>query len=228
MSDDNVFFKWVWRFNGVALGLLLTLGLIVLVSSPMVTGGAYRDDDRQPQLTNASGEKLLASDFEEVPHTDVLSADLVALNAGEFRVYSGSSGRTDLVRNVLVFDLQAKSLKRLLPADTGYVAWADAIGSNCRENASSFPPVAWVAAVATRDSNGDGKIDATDDFSVGIASIDGSGWQVLAENLQDVGRVFASGAGRCLSIAQAADGTRLLELDLHARKLRSNTLLPKL
>lgn len=168
MKDENRFFRWVWRFNGVVLALAV-IALIVIIAAAMVASFQFRRD------WMADTHLKQVPKAEQAKYTYRLAeADLAALRHHKLFLLHRSKGteeqsfssyRSDYGDevNLMLVDGNGtgqwvfRGNERLISARNTILETAPNDGSEKEQNAIGF-----AITVIDADTNGDGKLTAKD------------------------------------------------------------------
>lgn len=184
MGDDNRFFRWLWRINSL-LFFLAALGLILgVLTAFMGSRFSSADMPAAAPVAKSGGDMFVFTSNLTAPiastdgwgitpldDTDVAVMVLQRLNANS---YSGSLSRyqRDSDVNLLLIDLKTMKSRWLLDGvhhDIG--SMLKVLAQVPAPQGSPDPITALLMPVASKDTNGDGKITAADDHALYVYRI---------------------------------------------------------
>lgn len=177
--EENRFFKYVWRINGLLLLLagLLTLALLAFAGYQIYAQQSGRD--RQNSLPLAStGESAPPTQLgvtQAIPGTPYVMMPLLADPADKPGYFSKSGADA---RNYLFIDGQHQAQHWLLANNDQLIVGSDLLSELgcCTDNRTIR---AILYQVVTADSDGDHKLSRQDAVTLALSRADGSGYRVL-------------------------------------------------
>jgi len=231
-NRSDRFFTWIWRLNGL---LLLVLGLIGIAGALalILNIGLFWSRERpQQQLTQVAGSDLKAknlrlADFRPIAGTGFLYAPLAP--PSEY-IGSGSSGGLGRAHNLLFFDVAAKHAHWLLPDNDHIIPsfsflmnppgprYADDGEARRRDQVAI---ALLVELQAPEDSAG--KSDRA--LRLAIASADGRNLTPIAQSMGGLLGYHQPTADSVLVFYASEGIARVLDVDLHSYKVRSDSAL---
>jgi hypothetical protein len=181
MADDNRFFRWLWRINGL-LFFLMIFGAILLWSYSLLTSGPLSREETVPAQTKSGGETYAfgvssvggpaaSSGAPQITHLDGTDEGVMVLQRGGPREYGLDRGGARFDANdvnYLLIDLQTMKTRWLFHGvkrdigDTFLVRRNVYRAGPPGEAELPNPFTALLMPVAEADTNGDGKINAAD------------------------------------------------------------------
>lgn len=178
------FFAYLWRVNAV---LILFLGL--LAGALLLYAGyeIYKDFIRVRHVSavsNISAEETLEArseigTFEEIAGSTVLRAPLYILQSYSMGRYSKEA---DSIGNYLFVDPQSRAAYWLKSGMEGVILRTESLPQiACGEK--PLPLVASIYVVVEEDSSQDGYLTAADKKSIAVSAPNGTGYRVVAENV---------------------------------------------
>ena len=229
MSHSRSVFRRVWQFNAIVIAfaglMLIGYGLIAgyyiardLFGQRNVTGIApstpAKSDTSRPAgagepTATPPRRRLAVHSFQE---TDgVMWARLTSKDRVEGRYYSKKASNT---RDLIFYDIQSGSYRRLLERDDVLIPWHHFLQSAPAEGKRST--VALLVTVVDKDSNGDGRLSAGDLKSVALADPAGRGLTTVAKNIKSLlgQTVTGDGAAAVLMVEDAKGAIRGLTVAL--------------
>lgn len=194
MTDSNMFFRIVWRLNGL---VFLCLGLLLLVLAAVTWGGSL--------FQNSAGRDLPAVAVAEQPADQKLKPQLDNFRRAEGAVFHASlfgwsqdgeesEGKSKYssvygyrtrppVLNVVFFNATDGSTKRLFPDDGGLVVAQQEI-ARVDENGKQ-QVVGRAFTYVGKDTNGDRRLSETDRQDIVVTKPDGSNPVTIVEGVDN-------------------------------------------
>lgn len=231
---ENGFFRWLWRFNAVAIALT-ALGALTLMGyaffeiasdflrprwAPEVL--AVPEDSGNPAAPGGLEEKLSMGGLLPVAGTGLLRGDLTAEQNFDYGFSSKGTGWNTL--NVLYVDPASGAQTWLLPQGHRLITAVTDIGRTERVGETNRTRVlATMFYIISEDSSGDGRLSASDSGSLMIAAADGSDLKVLAEGVTAPPQSGMLSEGEEFVVFKDGSGSHLLRLDPATRAIVGRT-----
>jgi hypothetical protein len=187
LDDNNKFFRYVWRFNGLAVAgatvLCLLLGVFVAVK-------IFKDETGERHVTNVvnvgeqekvKNEFVLGYPY-TIAGTDYTRVPLYRDQSYDMSYYLKSSGGNEV--NYLFLNNRTGESKWLLQT-TNQLFISDIVISEelKKSNDGSEKAVGIMFSVVEIDTNKDGRLSEKDTIAIASSSIDGTGYKKLIENI---------------------------------------------
>jgi hypothetical protein len=192
ISDDNRFFKFLWRLNSLLIALFFTV-LILLIGTSIISVGSQVRSSSNSGLNKAvkvSPKSDTQEEF-ELGSPDVIEGNdylIIPLNRKQTDTYNSHSVRSDA--NILFLNVKDGSRRWLAPDNNQLIQsrlWlldslksSGHVKSEKDENITkSFLRV--IYRVIEEDSDGNGLMTTQDKVSIFTSGIDGTGYTRLLE-----------------------------------------------
>lgn len=226
---DTGFFKWLWRFNAVAIALaaasFLAMSAVFLISE--LGGLFYRApmDDAVPVAAAEAPEVPLDLQLGMIEHPEGSDVMRVALRTGDRYASSYSKYPSSSTLNIGIVDPSSLTTRWLFPAENTLILQTMDILRNQRDAAGSESVSAQASLylVVQEDSNKDGVLSSLDRAVLMISGIDGSGLKVLTEATGLSQTLMLDVATELLAYT-AATGQKLARLDLPSFSLQGDAV----
>lgn len=189
ISDENRFFKFLWRLNAVLIAFFAVAGFLVasFVFYKIVSEVTRERSVRN--VVNVSPQSIEQEKFElghpdMVEGTDYIKIPLMRLQNYGDNYYSKSASSEV---NFLFFNIKDRSSRWLAPTNGQLIQSDFLVYDYLKERAppekDAVPrkPVRFIYKVLEGDTDGDGRIKLNDKISVFTSGIDGSGYTRLVE-----------------------------------------------
>jgi len=200
---ENAFFRYVNRFNSVALMIVLLGALFGLAYLAMRSSNW--EDRRAVKVENSSDKegsiKLLLGNIEEV---DGSEASYVVLREKDGGSSFGSGSEYGANRNVLFFPNREMKPVWLFENNQQLIERISVLkvgGYN-----SKHPVAAFLYEVINQDTNNNSKLDSDDKLMVGFSRPDGSGYVGKSEPIDSLIDHFVSADGSEVALMYQVDG----------------------
>ncbi len=214
------FFVWVWRVVGLGI---LGLGLLFVLT----IAGAFRHERPQQRLTQVAGtdlnaQKLRLSNFMAIPGTKALYANLAPEQAKTISYSSGNDAR-----NVLFFNTEEKKAHWLLPSNNQTISYFSFL---------AYPTKGPMILRPDNDQKVVGILFSTKSLNsivpentvpqkLCVADANGSNIKTLVENSEEVLGFHQPSQSSVLIFYASKGEARVLDYDLTAREVKSDTPL---
>ncbi len=195
ISDDNRFFKFLWRLNALLIAFFAVLGLLV---GTYVLYEIVKDKTRNRSVQNVVNlapdaveeEKFVLGVPQEVEGSDYLKIPLNRVQNYGMEYYSKSA---DSEVNLMFFNIKDGSSRWLMPANAQLILsdqmLFDTVKSSDRpweKNDVVREPLRIIYRVIEHDSDANGRMSAGDKISVFTSNIDGTGYSPLVESADKI------------------------------------------
>lgn len=203
INDNNKFFRYVWRFNALAIACAVVLGFVLCSYAAIKV---FKRETRERHVTNVvnlEGQTKVKDEFVfDYPYmvvgTDYLRVALFKTQSYDMSYFPKSSGRNEV--NYLFLNTRTGESKWMLQT-TAQLFISDTVLLNKLEksNQNENRAIGIVYTVAEKDTNGDNRLSGNDTLAVSFSSPDGSGYKKLVE-----------GVDRLYAIKQIADDKMII------------------
>lgn len=234
--EDNKFFVWVWRINGIIL-LLAAIGV-----SGLALVGLYESVTRSSQeevVVNLANdpkgiEKWTLGRAISVVGANTLMLSLISENeevdasqskfiASDRYYFSGNYGPA---KNVLFINTESNNSFWLFKSTSQLVLNAEPFPYSYQ--ASDADPVKVIFyQVVTSDTNGDGALNKKDKVSLAITSPDGSGYRIILKEFDKIISKTLSEDGDILVVYHDNGDVYSMLYDITGNKVLSTHKVPK-
>ncbi len=200
--ENNKFFKFVWRFNGIAI--MVAIVLAILMMSGSVLEGLWRK--KEPTIANVAKDpdgqenwrlgyaRKIKDRFVLIPLESEREYVKVGLSSGLHSYGESGSGR-----NLLFIDGESNQSKWLFPANNQMIVSYKFLPNDEYKNKEvNFI----IYEVVTEDTNGDKKLTKDDMASIAVSSFDGSCYKVIVPKVNRLIDVSPISNDRILVIYQ--------------------------
>jgi hypothetical protein len=225
------FFRTIWRINGIALCLVIVIGLLAAVIGliAMVVSEVARTHSKGATLlaqTDATHSDWRLGNFENLPGAETLYAS-VTLDQEFGGSSSYRSKETSAICNYLFVRTTDKSSHFLLPNNQSIVRSLDLLRVGGSDAAGAR--VEWLYCQRSQtDSNKDGRIDGEDSFEVGFARPDGTDYREAITGIDAVLGETRRGPNTFLLVYRQQKNIQVAEIDIPSRKVLVTKPLPAL
>jgi len=229
--ENNKFFKFVWRFNGIAMMVAIIIAILVMCGS--VLEGLW--SKKQPAITNVAKdpdgqEKWRLGHAQKIRERIVLIplvSEREYVKVGVASMKSGLHSYSDSYsgRNLLFIDGETNQSKWLFPANNQMITSYKLLPEDDEYRNKNINCIAY--EVVTEDTNGDKKLTSEDLASIALSNFDGSNYKVVidkAENLVDISQI---GKDRIILIYQKSKVSYSATYSIPSFTLISQKELPK-
>ena len=186
MTDSNLFFKLIWRTNGVILLLVLCLAVyqlldnIIFKSSTLHQSSVVNFEDKQKKIFSESWSFDYWSQVSGTPYL------MLALKFEQEYEYSSKFSSSDRLakstRNYLFVNTQNKDKQNWVFANNkNLIIDADFL-SKSDENKNRIV-IAILYQIAKSDTDGDNRLTKGDLTSIGLSKPDGTSYKNVLENI---------------------------------------------
>lgn len=238
--EDNNFFKWVWRLNG-----LIILGGVCLIVAVVVYGlmsDLLREKSEEQIITSVADDpegvekwvlgypkQFYSSEYVAIPlvsENDEVKAKRsrgVSFASGDYYGYSGAS------KNILFVNGKSNSSE-----------WLFSNNNQLIESFNEFPHISVTEKehdldveslifyeVINKDTNQDGVLTKDDKLNLAVSDTQGHGYKILIENIDRIVTQSMVGESEIVVIYQKAGVGFSLKLGISNFNIISNNELPK-
>ncbi|MGJ4889210.1 hypothetical protein [Bradyrhizobium sp. HKCCYLR20261] len=199
----RVFFRYVWRFNALAIAVAAILLIAVGAYAAL---RIFKDETRERRVTNVvnvSGQDRISEDLLlgraiVVDGTRYVRIPLYRSQTyGAASYYDKTSDRN--VVNYLFLDPAINQPRWLFDTGAQLIVSTQLMLNKLRLGADQREAVGMVYTVVEKDTNGDGRLTEKDAVSVAVSDISGANYRKLLD-----------GVGRLDAVEQVADDKMLL------------------
>jgi len=204
--ENNKFFKFVWRFNGIAIMVAIVLAILMMSGSALeglwrkkepAIANVAKDPDRQENWRLGYAQRI-KDRFVLIP----LVSEREYVKVGVPNLSSGlhSYGESGSGRNLLFIDGESNQSKWLFPANNQMIASYKFLP---KEDEYRNKEVNFIVyEVVTEDTSGDKKLTKDDMASIAVSSFDGSRYKVIVPKVDRLINVSQISNDRILLIYQ--------------------------
>lgn len=226
--DENGFFRFVWRFNGVVVALMLLAAVVIAAV------GGYRllsePDRARPARTivNAAADSRgePSWEFGHLLSVEGTSYVILPLETGRNRARGYSSESVGSTRNLLFIDSAGSTRRWLFPNNDYLIIDHTPLLENTGR-AVNGRVSALLYTLAKSDSDGDGRLTRGDALSVALSRPDGSGYREILDGLGNLLGHARVDRDTLLLVYQKQDVTYSVTLGLKDFSLNGGGPLPK-
>jgi len=204
--DDNRFFKFVWRFNGIAIMVTIIIGIVMMFGS--ILGGFWKKDE--PLIANVAndpdGQEKWRLGYAQKIRGRVVVIPLVSereyvkVGVPSMKSALHSYGDSYSGRNMLFIDGESNKSKWLFPTNNQMITSSKFLPKDDEYKNKDVNFI--VYEIVTEDTNGDKKLTSDDMASIAVSSFDGSHYQVIASKVDRLIDVSQVGKDRLLLVYQ--------------------------
>lgn len=190
-TDDNRFFRLVWRFNALTIAAATVL-VTCIAAYAVLEQYRFRTRERHVTQTVRTDAPALTKDEwrlgepRPLPGTDRIAIPLLREQAGNVSFYS--KGSTDNIVNYFLVDTTAGNGRWLLPDNTALIVKTLWLRSETTQTAAGGEGalIGGVVEVIPRDSNTDGVLSAKDQSNILHMGVNESQSRLLLEGATDI------------------------------------------
>lgn len=204
--ENNKFFKFVWRFNGIAIMATIIVAIIMMAGS--ILGGLWKKNE--PVIANIAkdpdGQEKWKLGYAQKIRDRVVLIPLVSereyVKAGVPSMKSAlhSYGDSYSGRNLLFIDGESNHAKWLFQTNNQLITSRKFLPKDDDYKNKDVNFI--VYEVVTEDTNGDKKLTDDDMASIAVSSFDGNHYNVIAPKVDRLIDVSQIGTDRILVIYQ--------------------------
>lgn len=210
---DTGFFKWLWRFNAVAIAVAT---LLVLAATTVIFvdwfGWGHDGDLSDPGVSvvtdapDASIPDLELRNIDMPQGTNILRVELTTPDVYG-SIYSKYPDSRTL--NVGIVDPVTLATRWLFPADNTLILQTTDVLRTTTDAGGTLVPtaVASLYLVVSADTNGDGRLSALDRGDLMVSAVDGNGLRSLISDVESIDQTLALPDGTEL-VAHTVGGER--------------------
>lgn len=195
--EENRFYRFVWRVNGVAIMLLLVLAIgaggysiireILQIGKhqPIITNVAA-DPKGEEKWKLGSPQGIDGTAFIYMPlESENKSVDVLIPNLGSMVAKRAYGGYFSPSRNILFINSQTRDMKWLFNDNKQLIANMQMLSVQKR-NEENREIDAILYQVISKDTNGDKKLTAEDIANIAISNPDGSGYKEVIQSVDQL------------------------------------------
>ena len=231
---DTGFFKWVWRFNAlaIAVGLILVLALAAIGLSKEL----FRER-RAPATVNVDPEdtsveeELALSRVRLDRFTGLIHYDLVRKQtyvAGAFGSGPSKSTYNNVINQAFMDPINGET-RWLLEDSNGLIVWQQRVFAKGNHTSARFedgydpetngPPLAGFYRVVTADTSGDKRLSRSDSGTLFVSDIDGGNLKPLLDKVETIFEVFVLDQTTQILHLRHNGDEKLVHVSLENRKI---------
>ncbi len=204
--ENNKFFKFVWRFNGIAMMLAIIIAILMMCGSALE--GLWRK--KEPAITNVAkdpdGQEKWRLGRAQKIRERILLIPLVSereyVKVGVASMKSGLHSYSDSYsgRNLLFVDGETNQSKWLFPANKQMITNYKLLPEDEEYRNKNVNCIAY--EVVTEDTNDDKKLTSEDLTSIALSNFDGSNYKVVIDKVENLIGISQIGKDRISLIYQ--------------------------
>lgn len=204
--EDSKFFKFVWRFNGIAIMVTIIVAIVTMAGS--ILGGFWKKNE--PIIANVAndpdGQEKWRLGYAQKIRGRVVVIPLVSerkyVKVGVPGMKSAlhSYGDSYSGRNLLFIDGESNQSKWLFPTNNQMITSCKFLPKDDEYKNKDVNFI--VYEIVTEDTNGDKKLTSDDTASIAVSSFDGSNYKVIAPKVNRLIDVSQISNDRILMIYQ--------------------------
>jgi len=190
--SENSFFKYVWRFNALAIAVV-AIGAILLGSYAAISIFGYETRERRvANVVNVGQNEEVSEQFfletpEAVAGTSFVRVPLHRAQAYRGGSFSSSSKHTYQIVNHLFLNIATNESRWLFESANQLILQSQSLFSKLKDSPDeSRKTVGLLYVVVDKDSNGDGRLSERDSISLATSAVDGTGYRKLIEGIEQV------------------------------------------
>ena len=232
--DNNTFFKWVWRINGVAIACTAIFLLAVLafdiIGSLLPTSHDDEDiinvaDDPDGKERWVLGSAVKTSNYIVIPlvseNDEVEKGRYGSFAAYSAEYYSGTS------KNILFIDTRTNTSHWLFPSNNQIIQHFNEFPLYFEGTGQAPEKSVFLYNINVLDTNNDSLINQDDRVSLGISDNQGTNFRILIDEFDRLISTSSGGSEHMFIIYQLAGIGYSLKLDLSSLDVVSVTEIPK-
>ncbi|TAL40195.1 MAG: hypothetical protein EPN97_00520 [Alphaproteobacteria bacterium] len=232
ISDNNKFFRFVWRFNAIVIAggavLCILLGSFAAIK-------ILKSETRTRHVTNLVNlgnqteikDELVVGSPRMMAGTDYAEAPLYRVQSYDMSYYSKSSGRNDV--NFLFFDGRTGESKWLMPTTAQlFIAHEALVEKPDNITAGKNKVIGIVYTVVEKDTNGDSRLTEKDKITVSYSLPNGSEYKKLVEDIERLHGIEQIGDNRLIVFYEKNKETISEIYELPSLERISQKAIPKI
>jgi hypothetical protein len=205
---------------------LSAAAILALICTLASTSCARSSRDARRQSPVRSDSQLTVQRFERIPGTANFMARIDERQAERYGgSFSGGDGV--VTRNLMFLDGTTLDSHRLFPSNSGLVLGTTELPEAAPEDSAHRPeparPTRWLLHdVVPRDSNGDGRLDSSDERTIGVTDAGGSAYTQFLDRITSIDAMSMLD-DTTLLLVYVREGVRTAaRIDLQAAAIRSS------
>lgn len=207
-----------------------SLGLALLITlSSCAKQSASRGQNNNANSVKPEDRPLRLTQFERIHGTRYLMAEISDTLSRDSSSISSSGGNGN-IRNLVFLDGESLDSHRLFDSNAYVILttmqWPS--DDKTRDSAAPIAPTVaqWlVLQVLKNDTNGDGRLDISDQRTIGVTDAGGNGYAEVLSGLDQVLGVTMLSAGQVVIVYSRGDNRSASVIDLNNRKVVSTKAL---
>lgn len=204
--ENNKFFKFVWRFNGIAIMVVIIIAILMMGGS--IVGGLWRK--QEPGITNLAKdpdgqEKWKLGNAQKIRNRIVLIplvSELEYVKVGMGSVKAGLHSYSDSYsgRNLLFVDGESNQSKWLYSTNNQMITSYKLLSEDNEYRSNKVNNI--VYEVVAEDTNQDKSLTGEDLISIAFSSFDGGNYKVVVDKVTRLIDISQVGPDKILLIYQ--------------------------
>jgi hypothetical protein len=188
--SENSFFRFVWRFNALAIA---GAAIVFLVLGVYAAASIFRQETRERRVTNVvnvSDRDKVSEEFTLGSPTSIAGTAYVQIplyrgQSYAASYYSKSSGQNDV--NYLFLNVSTNESKWVFEGAGQLIIVSKVLFSKLKSSRDeSQTGVGLIYTVVEKDTNGDGRLSERDAVSLAVSDVDGRRYRKLIENIEQL------------------------------------------
>jgi hypothetical protein len=185
-QSESSFFKYVWRFNALAIA---GAAIVVVVFGVYATGAIFKQETRLRRVTNVVNvgdkvsEEFILGSPAIIAGTTYVRIPLYRGQSYSASYYSKSSEQN--VVNYLFLNTSTNESRWLFEGAGQLIIGSQQLFGKLRSSPDeSQTGVGFIHTVVEKDSNGDARLSERDAVSVAVSDVDGARYRKLIEGIE--------------------------------------------
>lgn len=238
--DNNKFFKWIWRLNGLIV--FFGVGLVLVIVVYEMARPLFRETPEEQIITSVADdpegeEKWVLGHPKGLSSSDYIAIPLVSENdkiaSKKSRGHIISSGGpywpSGTAKNILFINTKSNEASWLFPSNNqlidSFSEFPSVSKSEKKKNEDIQTLIFYV--LINKDTNGDGMLSADDKLNLAVSDTNGNNLKVLMQDIDYIVGKSMAGSSEIFVIYQKAGVGYSMKLRISDHKIISNLELPK-
>lgn len=236
INDNNKFFKWVWRFNALAIA---GAAVICFLLGSFLAVKFFMNETRTRRVTNlinVEGASKVKEEFvlgypSMIRGTDYMRIPLYREQSYSAAYYSKNSTANDV--NYLFLNSHTGHSKWLMPTNAQLFLYPKYLEEKHKGHMPSparleEKTIGIVYVMAEKDTNGDKRLSDKDAVTISYSLPDGSGFKKLIESIDRVHAIEQASDNNLVIIYEKNKETICETYDVSSMKHLSHNTIPSL